>query len=247
MKILIAEDEQRAREGLCDLIRSIGEEYTVVGKAANGRQALEMMRLTQPDVVFTDIKMPYVSGLELITAAKEQNYKTHFVVVSAYAEFDYAKQALKLGVEDYLLKPPTKQEVLKTLQNLERKMKYGDQPHYGVDAKLPDQYPNAHPLVKEVLRQIEAGYADKLNQQEIAQQLSVSPEYLSYLFAREIGKPFSKFVKEYRIRKAVDLLKSRSATIQDVPYQVGFADRKYFDKVFTEVMGESPSVFKKSM
>lgn len=247
MKILIAEDEQRAREGISDLIRSMGAQYTVIGEAANGRQALEMMRLTQPDIVFTDIKIPYVSGLDLIMAAKEQNFKAHFVVVSAYAEFEYAKQALKLGVEDYLLKPPTRDEIFKTLLNLEKKMKYGEQSGCGMDSRLPDKFPNAHPLVKEVLRLIESGYADKLNQQEIAQTLSVSPEYLSYLFAREIGKPFSKFVKEYRIQKAVELLKSKDATIQDVPYQVGFSDRKYFDKVFTEVMGESPSSFRKKM
>ena len=114
MKILVAEDEQRAREGLCELISSLGEKYQIIGSAANGRDALAMIQDMQPDVVFTDIKMPYMSGLELIRAARKQRLETRFVLTSAYAEFEYAKEAMKLGCDDYILKPPMRSELQRT-------------------------------------------------------------------------------------------------------------------------------------
>ena len=186
MKILVAEDEQRAREGLCDLIASLGEKYQIVGSAANGRTALEMIQDLQPDVVFTDIKMPYMSGLELIRAAREQRLETRFILTSAYAEFEYAKEAMKLGCDDYILKPPMREELRKTLDNVEHILKYGSRSEKE-NSSLEQQYPQAHKLVRRTLQMIESGYKGNLNQQYIAQQLNVSPEYLSYLFARDIG------------------------------------------------------------
>ena len=235
MKILIAEDEQRAREGLCELISSLGEKYQIVGSAANGKIALEMIQNLQPDVVFTDIKMPYMSGLELIRAAREQRLETRFVLTSAYAEFEYAKEAMRLGCDDYILKPPMRSELQKTLDNVEHILKYGSRQETE-SGSLEQQYPQAHKLVRSTLQMIESGYKGNLNQQYIAQQLNVSPEYLSYLFARDIGINFAKFIREYRIRKA-----------KDVAYETGFTDRKYFGKVFHEVMGESVSEYVKHM
>ena len=246
MKILIAEDEQRAREGLCELISSLGEKYQIVGSAANGKIALEMIQNLQPDVVFTDIKMPYMSGLELIRAAREQRLETRFVLTSAYAEFEYAKEAMRLGCDDYILKPPMRSELQKTLDNVEHILKYGSRQETE-SGSLEQQYPQAHKLVRSTLQMIESGYKGNLNQQYIAQQLNVSPEYLSYLFARDIGINFAKFIREYRIRKAAQMLRKGEASMKDVAYETGFTDRKYFGKVFHEGMGESVSEYVKHM
>ena len=70
MKIIIAEDESRARRGLKSLISSISEEYEVVAEASDGKQALELMQVVKPDVVFTDLKMPYMDGMDLIRGAQ---------------------------------------------------------------------------------------------------------------------------------------------------------------------------------
>ncbi len=246
MKILVAEDEQRAREGLCELISSLGEKYQIIGSAANGRDALAMIQDMQPDVVFTDIKMPYMSGLELIRAARKQRLETRFVLTSAYAEFEYAKEAMKLGCDDYILKPPMRSELQKTLDNVEHILKYGSRQEQKNDS-LEQQYPQAHKLVRRTLQMIESGYKGNLNQQYIAQQLEVSPEYLSYLFARDIGITFARFIREYRIHQAARLLRKGTFTVKDVAYETGFTDRKYFCKVFHEVMGESVSEYMKHL
>jgi two-component system response regulator YesN len=247
MRILIAEDEQRARMGIANLIRHLDGNYEIVGEASNGRTALEMIETSRPDVVITDIKMPYMSGLELVNASREKKCSSRFIIISAYAEFEYAKEALKLGIDDYLLKPPTKEELEKTLKHVEKLIKYGSEARSGLYNTLKDQYPDVHPLIAEVLEIIENGFAGNLNQHQIAAQLDVSPEYLSYLFGKEIGKNFSRFVQEFRIKKAMDLLRNDKNNMKDIPYHVGFTDTKYFNRVFKEIVGESAANFAKKL
>lgn len=91
MRILIAEDEQRTRQGLVRVLQSLRDEYEIVAQASNGKAALEMILEQKPDVVFIDIKMPFMDGLSVIEAARAQGIKAEFVIVSAYADFDFAK------------------------------------------------------------------------------------------------------------------------------------------------------------
>lgn len=100
MRILIAEDEQRARRGLKNVISSISDDYQIVAEVSDGKQALEMMQIVKPDVVFTDLKMPYMGGIELIKAARAAGMNSKYVIVSAYEEFEYARQAITLGVKE---------------------------------------------------------------------------------------------------------------------------------------------------
>ena len=100
MKIIIAEDEQRAREGLSKLLQTIPGDYELIAQAANGQAALEMIMRLKPDVVITDIKMPFMDGLALIQAVRAQQLSAEFVVISAYADFELARQSISLGVAE---------------------------------------------------------------------------------------------------------------------------------------------------
>ncbi len=243
MRILIAEDEQRARRGLKSLITSISDKYEVVAEVADGKQALEMMQIMKPDVVFTDLKMPYMDGISLIKSAQAINISTKYVIVSAYEEFEVARQAISLGVADYLVKPITYDEVQELLKRLESNGKH--QEKTGAYSILKEQYPDVHPLVRKCLDFIENGYASKISQKELAENLGVSQEYLCYLFNKDIGEPFSKFVKNYRIEIAKHLLLSDSVRKEEIPYSVGFSDPKYFNKVFREIAGLSVAEYLK--
>lgn len=122
MRILIAEDEQRTRQGLVRVLQSLRDEYEIVAQASNGKAALEMILEQKPDVVFIDIKMPFMDGLSVIEAARAQGIKAEFVIVSAYADFDFAKQSISLGVIEYLLKPLTRDEAEAVLKKIENKI-----------------------------------------------------------------------------------------------------------------------------
>jgi YesN/AraC family two-component response regulator len=240
LRILIVEDEQRARRGLHNLITMISDTYEVVGAAQNGKQALEMIQTIKPDVVFTDIKMPYMNGMSMIKAIQVLNMNVEIVIISAYEEFETARQAISLGVREYLIKPVTIEEMEEVLKKLEKKTvkKPG--------SELQKQYPDAHPQILKALDIIEKSYAAKIRQKEIAESLGMTQEYFSYLFNRDVGENFSAYLKKYRIKVAQSLLLNDAVDKKEVPYSVGFSDPKYFNKVFKEITSMSVSEYLKT-
>jgi len=105
--VLVAEDEPALLRHVCAKLRQVCPAYRLVGAAENGAQALEMARAQRPDVVVTDIRMPMMDGLALIGALRRSGAAFEAIVMSGYDDFDYAKEAMRLGVREYLLKPVT--------------------------------------------------------------------------------------------------------------------------------------------
>lgn len=243
MKILIAEDEQRAREGLSKLLCTISGDYELIGQAANGQVALDMILRLKPDVVFTDIKMPILDGLALIQAVRDRHLPTEFVVISAYADFELARQSISLGVAEYVLKPVTREDIERTLCRLQQRIGGGTGYTVLQTQSLRQKYPEAHPLILRTLDVVQNCYAGKINQRELAEGLGISPEYFSYLFSKNIGETFSSFLRTYRIQQAMELYRDGSCDRKDVPYAVGFSDAKYFNQVFRKVTGKSPTEY----
>ena len=104
MKILLVDDEREEREGISFLIRKFRYPLEVV-QACNGKEALYILEHQEIDILFTDVRMPVMSGLELVRAVREKQKKIKIVIFSAYAEFEYAKQAVAMNALRYLLKP----------------------------------------------------------------------------------------------------------------------------------------------
>ena len=234
MRILIAEDEERARRGLRSVLTSLSEDYEVVAEASNGKQALELLQILKPDVVFTDLKMPFLDGMGLIKAGIAAGACTKYAIVSAYEEFEVARQAISLGVKEYLVKPVTYDELKDTMERLDAAQKGKPQL---IDKTLKERYPDVHPLVRKSLGFIEKGYSSKISQKELAANLGISQEYFCYLFNKDMGETFSHFLKNYRIEVAKKLLLNGELPKEEIPYSVGFSDSKYFNKVFREVEG----------
>jgi Response regulator containing CheY-like receiver domain and AraC-type DNA-binding domain len=101
---MIVDDEILTRIGIASMHKWSENGYEIVGEADNGKSALEMARLKEPDIILTDIKMPVMNGIELIKEARNLGLKSRFVILSAYSEFEYVREGMKLGAEDYLLK-----------------------------------------------------------------------------------------------------------------------------------------------
>lgn len=243
MRIMIVEDEQRARRGLINLVSSISQEYEIVAEAPDGKRALEMMKTIKPDVVFTDIKMPYMDGIALIKASNALGIKTKFVIISAYEQFETARQAISLGVNEYLVKPVTYDEVEKVLKHLSNR---SGSTQREIETDLVKNYPDAHPYVLKAINIIEKSYPTKICQEDLAQNMGVTQEYFSYLFHKDVGETFSRFLKKYRIEVAKTLLINRGMPKEDISYSVGFSDPKYFCKVFKEVTGQNVAEFLKT-
>ena len=117
-KVVLVDDEELIIEGMKRLInwKELGCE--IAGVAYDGDEALDIMNEAEPDILITDIRMPVYDGLELIRRAKEVNPEINFIVISGYSQFEYAQQAIKYGVKDYLLKPLKKRELENSLTEI---------------------------------------------------------------------------------------------------------------------------------
>ena len=119
MKVLIADDEINIILLIKSLIDRKKTAVEIIGEAGDGITALEMVRRLKPDVVITDIRMPGMSGMDLIRHVREEQIPVEFVIISGYSEFEYARSAIQYGVSDYLLKPIKKDELNDVLAKLE--------------------------------------------------------------------------------------------------------------------------------
>lgn len=119
---MIIDDEKVVREGICDLIDWNVEGYRLVPGGKDGREGLAGILRYKPDLVLIDIKMPGLSGLEVIQKAKEQGFEGHFIILTGYSEFEYAKQAISMGVDGYLLKPIEEEELLQYVRQIRKKL-----------------------------------------------------------------------------------------------------------------------------
>lgn len=121
-KVFLVEDENVVREGIRKNIlwEQYGFQYT--GDASDGELALPLIRKIQPDLLITDIKMPFMNGLSLIDLVRKELPRTKIVIISGYDDFSYAQQAIRMGVEQYLLKPIIKEKLVEILIGLHKKM-----------------------------------------------------------------------------------------------------------------------------
>ena len=122
LKVFLVEDESIVREGLKNNIPWQEYGYQFTGEASDGEMALPMLRKIRPDVLLTDIKMPFMDGLALSQIVTQEIPEMKIVIISGYDEFEYAQQAIRLGVEQYLLKPITKNTLKKVLLELREKI-----------------------------------------------------------------------------------------------------------------------------
>ena len=121
LKIFLAEDEVIVRETIKRMIPWEELGFELVGEAADGEMALPLLIRQKPDLLITDIKMPFMDGLTLAKLAKKELPELKIVILSGYDDFNYAKQAINIGVEDYLLKPITKNALIERLSERHRK------------------------------------------------------------------------------------------------------------------------------
>lgn len=121
-RILVVDDEKIERKGIRFLLEQIPEQFEI-SEAVNGKEALEWLKENEADILMTDVKMPFMNGIELLEHASELNPKMKKVIFSGYGEFEYARQAMRFGVAEYILKPVDpaefKNAMSKVLKSLE--------------------------------------------------------------------------------------------------------------------------------
>ncbi|MFV0504294.1 MAG: response regulator [Lachnospirales bacterium] len=194
----------------------------------NSLEAEKAIISYKPDLIFIDISMPKLNGLDLIKNVRQMNYKGDIVVVSGYDEFEYAQRAIKYKVIGYCLKPIIEDDVNKILHSFK------------------ENPGNINLKYSEIFDFIDLNIYKNLSIDDICTKFSISRSYISKIFRSTINKNFKQYVTEKRIGLAIELLKTTNFTIQEISEKVGYDDYFYFSKKFKDEVGIPPKKFRRN-
>lgn len=241
--IIIADDENITRESIVEFFDWNTMGFEVVAQFEDGSDAIAYLESRETDLVISDVCMYEVSGLELAQYVSEHCPRTKMVMLSGFREFDYARQAMQYGAKDYLLKPIDKEELCATLARIraeldeERRMA----PRPPMSAELPATRAGLVKLVKDY---IDAHLAEELTVERLARYVSYSESHFSHEFRAATGASVMEYVTAQRMVRAKELLQGLNLTNREVARSVGYADDRYFLRVFQKHAGMSVRAFR---
>ncbi|CUH96646.1 hypothetical protein P22_2736 [Propionispora sp. 2/2-37] len=173
----------------------------------------------------------------MIKQMRKDKIAAQIIILSAFADFSYAQQAIAFGVNQYILKPVSVSQLLDTLQEIKNDISEKDE----VLAKGKA----VSPLIQRVCHIIGSSQGLTLSLSEIAAQLKITPEYLGTQFHKEVGCHFSIYIKNKRLDYAKLLLKNSNSRISDIAARVGYNDAKYFSHLFKKETGLLPIEYRR--
>ena len=272
-KVLIVDDEPIIREGLKVTVRWADFNCEVVGTAENGLDGLERVRELHPDILISDISMNNMDGLTMVAAIRSEYPDMEVCLLTGYRNFEYAQQAIKLGVTRFLLKPSKMDEIEEAItamtDNLRSSGNLGaqiidnlwdmrvDEDRYlyetfirnrpeekdESETKVRDSEANGF-ILKCALVYMYQNHKLKLTLADVASQCYVSSWHLSKLLNQYTGRGFFEIINMIRLDEAKKLLKDPGRRIQDVSEAVGFQDVAHFSRIFKNYIGCSPSEYR---
>ena len=257
LRVLIAEDEEMIRKGLVYTTDWLSMDCVVVAEAADGQDGYEKILEHRPDVVITDICMPFMDGIEMIKKASEQvRFKS--ILLTSYADFEYARRAIEARVCEYLLKPVDEEALAGIMKRLEEEIASARQVEHALEqAELEGGTMNLeyymqldlseNQYVSRAIGKIKEHFAEKISIEGISEELGVSASYLSRKFKEVTEQTFLDFLNKYRVQQAVAMLNTRQYRISEISEATGFTDYKHFCSVFKKYTLKSPTKFIKGM
>lgn len=248
LKVLVVDDEMFVRKGLVMETDWAALGFVVAAEAENGLEALEAVHKCQPDLIICDIRMPKMTGLEMLKVLRGEGNDVHVIFLTAYSEFEYAKEALKLYAFDYLLKPfeDGELEAAVTRARKEIEAKRGKQKRLEEEKVLSVNEKNGSKsrYIREAIGYIAQHYPESdISVGVIAQSLGISEGHLSHLFKKETNYTVMAYITRYRMRAAMRLLSDCRNKVYEVAEKVGYKDITYFSSTFKKIVGMSPSEY----
>ena len=243
LKVLIVEDEEMIRKGIVLTVDWAALDCVVVGEATNGVQGLEAARRLEPSLIITDLKMPQMDGIEMLTALRAEGCTAYVIILTAYDNFAYAQSALRLGAVDYLLKPFHDGDLENAVTRIQQRRRPAAEATPIGAARKGDK----SKYVLEAMDYISKHYNEPdISVGTVAQSLNISEGYLSHTFKKETDYTLLNYLTRYRIHKAAELLKDCRVKVYEVAEQVGYRDIAYFSATFKKYAGISPSEYQLS-
>jgi YesN/AraC family two-component response regulator len=239
--VIVVDDEKLILKNIVRNIEETDSSFKVVATARNGAEALELIKEYTPHIVFTDIRMPVMDGLELTFQINQQFPSIKKVIVSGYDDFSYAKCALKNNIRDYLLKPINNDELKTLLLSLRQSLIA----ELNNPSLLPD---SSHQTSKEIVTLVQqffhANYRSQIDLNTLSAQFGFSSSYLTKIFVKHANISPLKYLTEYRMTIAKQLFSNPNLSIKATAELCGYSDPFHFSKLFKKITGESPASYR---
>ncbi|MFD0713124.1 response regulator [Paenibacillus sp. GCM10027626] len=262
-KLLIVEDVRTVREALLHAVDWGKMGIQLLGTASNGEEALALIEREAPDLLLTDIGMPRMNGLELIEKVKERYPDIRCIILSGLNEFEHARQAIKLQVLEYILKPINPEEIERVMaaavgdllrQQEERREKAAAEqvikeamPNLSQTLSL-DEWTGSlkkKKLVEQAISYIKSSYNRKeLTLSDIAAAVGISDKYLNTLVKEVTGMTANHMIIRLRMEEAAKLLKDPVNRIYEICEKIGYADQDHFRETFKKQYGLTPTEYR---
>lgn len=271
-RVLLVDDEQIERMALAKKIDRYYGDKVEIYHAVNGREAVAMCGEQKNDIVIMDISMPEMNGVMAAKYIRKMDDECSIIFLSAYDDFEYARNAIKVRALDYLLKPCDMNDLLAVmdtaLQKLDKENAVNGNSISGKEQnketeicgsnannvrenrpKRTDNVRNSdeQTTIKYLKEYVENNYIYDISMQEAAEEMGYSDAYFSKLFKQYFNQNFMAYLTEYRIKKAKELLSNTNHSIKDISRMVGYTDSNYFAKIFKRLVGEIPSKYRENL
>lgn len=262
-KLLIAEDVKIVRDTLVHAIHWEDIGIQLLGAVENGQEVLDWLDREELDLLLTDIGMPKMNGLELMEIIKSRNLNIRCIILSGLNEFEHARQAIKLQVLDYVLKPIDPEAIEKVLANavdLLHKEREARLVVKSAEKTAEETLPNLvetmyhvawsgnlkkKKLVDQAAQFIIESYMRKeLSLSDVAGAVGLSDKYLNLLFKEVTGMTINHALIRLRMEEAARLLKDPAIKIYEICDRIGYTDQDYFRESFKKQYGVTPSDYR---
>lgn len=236
-RVMIIDDEMSARKLLQASIDWQSLDMELVGEAASGIEAINIIDELRPDIVFVDISMPFMNGIEFTQVATERYTDLVIIILTGFNDFEYARQCVRLPVIEYMLKPFVRQEVTEVLTRIKENL---DKHNTRTQEIGRDITPSD---IEHIMQYLRDNFTNSnINLTSVAQHFGFNPSYFSRKFKQETGKSFVEFLIKCRMERAIGLVGTNNKMFCTA-IAVGIPDPNYFGRCFKKYTGISYSEY----
>lgn len=258
MNLLIVDDEMVAIKGMMDGInwKACGIDGSI-WTACSAERAMQILKAQQVDIMLCDIEMPGDSGIDLLSAVREENQEIACIFLTCHASFEYAREAISLGSSDYILKPApyevVEERLKKVCETVASRRKDRELSRYHVEdisgTEGEEAGRNTRSL-KEIVKQVEEHITRNLSDSsllvaDIAEALYLNKDYLNRVFKKERGISISQYLIQERMKLAALLLENPKNDVGLAAEKAGYNNYPYFASSFKRYYGCTPSQYRK--
>ncbi len=249
MNILVVDDESIIVKGIINKIEQMeGFSGRVIG-ACSGEEALSIMDYYKPSLIITDIEMPDMNGLALLSIVQQRNLCTNCIILTAFENFNYARQAVHFHASEYLLKPVDWKVLEGYISDLSLKIDANKAMEqvlaaYSVHFKELDKSDLSLSL-KRISKYVKANFSKDISLKQLSSNFNMSENSICNIFKKEMGITYLDYIYKLRLKSSMEiLLTEQKLTVKEVSAMVGYSSERQFFRMFKGQVGMSPQQFR---